>query len=138
MLEQVQQKVREINVTDIVPIIFFFCVYYFTTIMRFLTRYPPFSYFWKDRFFHHQNQDIRDSRRKVNELVAKYVGSFDVLEVDRDRYFLTLTGKFAKLEPHEMVGTKYDRMVEVLEKEDILVRLGEKGMIKILINNQQE
>ncbi len=101
--------------------------------MRFLTQYPPFSYFWKDRFFHYENNDIRESRKKINNIVKDFVRDFDIRIVDRDQYFLTIIGKFSYTNKKLRVKELQKIITERLEKEDIFLRPLDKGFVKILV-----
>lgn len=107
----------------------------FGKLMRFLTKYPPFSYFCTDRFFHYQNRDVYFSKRKINELVEDLVGWFDIKVVDRDQYFLTLTGSFSNLNNKTDVREKYRQIAKRLEKEDMFLRLNKNGTVKVLVKN---
>ena len=111
-------------------------VRYYADFMQYLTKYPPFSFFWKDRFFHFDNRDIRDSREKINEITKGLVQYFDVSGVERNQYFLTLYGKFSYRNKKIRVKNAREIIKEKLEKEDMTLYPYKKDFIKILVKRK--
>lgn len=112
-------------------------VKYYADFMRFLTQYPPFSFFWKDRFFHYENKDIRISREKIHNLIKDIAWGFEIRIVERDPYFLTLIGRF-RYTNKKIQGKKVlEEIAGKLEKEDIFLRPLNKGFVKILVKRSK-
>ena len=124
------------NTIALRSLLILFGIKYLAQCMRFLTKYPPFSFFWKDRFFHYENSDVYDARKKIRELAADIGGWFDVSAVDRDRYFLTLRGKFTGLKRNG--PDNLEKISERLAEEDMLLRVRKPGTVDILVKSPNQ
>lgn len=43
----------------------------FVKVMKFLTKYPPFSFYWTDRLFHYRNRFLQVGIRKIEEQMRR-------------------------------------------------------------------
>jgi hypothetical protein len=69
----------------------------FVKVMGFITKYPPFYSFRRNRFFHYDATDFINAGDIVNNKVGNLAGWFYIIKTERDEYFLTLTGQFSKM-----------------------------------------
>lgn len=65
-------------------------------ILSFLTRFFPFSLIGRNKSFHYRNRDIRKVMTNVDVACKKADKEFMVEAGERDQYFYTIKGFFAK------------------------------------------
>lgn len=87
----------------------------------------------KTDFFITKTKTFGIQEKKINNLIRDSVWDFDVRIVDRDRYFLTLIGKFSYKNKKIRVKEALEVIAQRLEKEDMLLRPFKKGWVKILV-----
>lgn len=129
------EELKELSFKELWRLLDLYLILRFTPILTYLTRYPPFSFFWQDRFFHYENWDIRFSREKIEEVLFRFGYGIKIIYIDRDQYFLTLSGKFVRLGKKRDIQKNFQEITKRLEEKDMYFKELKKGFYEIKVKN---
>lgn len=75
-----------------------FCLYLLTQFckkfLRYLTKYKPFSYFWRNKLYHHRFENCAKALEIINLSASISRGRFDAYRFDENEDFIYIDGKF--------------------------------------------
>lgn len=102
---------------------------------RYLSRYYPFSLFFRNRLFHYQNRDLNQLLILV-ERASESIGTpFKVMRLDTDQYFYNFIGNFIKCRKKISFEKVLKSISSSLEtsQNNLYIRFTNDGLHKIMI-----
>jgi spore germination protein GerM len=104
----------------------------FVATMQYLTRFSPFSHFFRNRMYHYNNRDLQEMQREIDILLFLNNYRASYIEAEKDYYFLTLTLHLEPIKKWKNKEKQYKLIEEHLSKEDILFRPLDKNFVRIM------
>ncbi len=115
-----------------------FLVYVFPRIMDFmtyLTRYFPFSEFYKGHFFHYNNREVAQTLDLMGNGAFLSEKLFIIDHVEKDRYFIRYFGKFSGSKKDKSKDVVMERLQEKFGENNVYLDQEIKGIFQIRIPN---
>jgi hypothetical protein len=117
---------------DAISLILFLLGFLMTKLAQLATRYPPFSYFFKNMLFHYNNRDLYDLLRDIDMVLFFLNYRVTLIAAERNYNFLILTVKLTAIKRGKSKPRQYKLIDEKFSEENLLFRPFDKNMAHIM------
>ncbi len=126
------------NLTKFFIVFFLISFFLYTKLIYLLTRFWPFSLFWRKKYFHYDNRFISKASNMIEETLKKVHKPFYVVGAGGDGHFYMILGRFI-----EKNKSFVNKKTEVLIKDlfglsygQVFVRTGKYRFREILLDRE--
>ena len=127
---------QENEIVKLIAVISLILWFLYTKLIFFLTRYYPFSHYWKKKMFHYDNRFLYKATIMIEEAINKLKKPFYIVGAGGDNYFYTFWGRFTNKKKY-LPNYKTEAIIKKkfgLDDGDVFVRMGKHKFREILLD----